>query len=400
MKYIILAGILISVAIDIQAQSPDKYLLKAGMLVEMKNYEEALSAISASQSNVNSKYYKYLADIYYGLKNFDKSVENYLKAEQAASESYPVELAKCFANLGNKAKAIEYLNSYYQSTNKLPISKIVNDEAFLNYKTDPEWQSMLQNANYSDEEIKANQVNSAAELGYNEYFESVLNQSILKYPTNSVLLYHQSKLQENQKFYDASLLAIKQAIAQKPNNDLYYYQQASILQKNNKTTEALISINKAIELNPFNLAYYIKRIELNQLTGNIEKVNDDVALVEFCAENTPEVQLIKIQEEIDKQNYFTALTGINNLIQKDNTKGKYYVVRGNIYIKAQKYSNADNDFGMALDLNPSDDEANLGKGTAKFKLEDKSAACYYWQKAANKGNREAIDNLNKYCGKN
>ncbi|NJN32667.1 MAG: hypothetical protein HC824_21335 [Synechococcales cyanobacterium RM1_1_8] len=103
--------------------------------------------------------------------------------------------------------------------------------------------------------------------------------------------------------------------------------------------------------------------------------------------------------EADKGNYLNAIAGLNDLIESDQTNEEYFLLRGKLNLKTQKLQDADEDFGMALDLNPSDSEANFGKGLAKYKLEDNSAACYYWQKAANEGSREALEYLNKYCGK-
>jgi Flp pilus assembly protein TadD len=400
MKKYIIVYLLALCQLNAFSQVADKFLIKAAMLSDSKMYEDAATAIAQSTSGNTKIYNKVLGDINLGLKNYDTAIDNYVKAGEVSNETYNLDLAKAYAMSGNKPKALEYLTQYLKQKNKLPLSKINNDEAFIKYRSDPDWQKTLQNADYSDLEIAVNRINSLAEAGYNEYFNTAINEALSKYPSNSELLYQQSRYFEENKLYSAALKSITQALSQKPQNDLFLNQKAMMLWKNNETYKALTAINEAINLNPFNLKYYITRIDLNKAQGNTDKVNEDAGFIEFCVPENAEVQLVKIQAEIEKQNYFTALTLVNTLLEKDKNNAKYYIVRGNIYLKALKYQNADNDFGMSLDLNPSDPEANLGKGIAKIKLNDITSGCFYLQKASNEGNREAIEYVSQYCNKN
>lgn len=381
------------------SQSVDKYLLKAGMLAEKKQYSQAYEAIKNSESKQNRNYLPILAEIHLGLQNHQQAAEIYQQLEESFPGTYQIELSKSYAIAGNMNKAIEHLNIYFSQKNKLPISKIINDEAFVKYKGKPEWESMWQKINYSELELKTNQVNSAAEGGYNEYFRGILDEALKKYPSNPELLYQQSKYYMDKKLYDAALKSINQSLTQRSSVDKYHFLKAQILSLKNNNKEALASINETITKNPFNTQYYLFRIELNRKLGNTGAVSEDLKLLEFSTPENTGVQLAMIQMEADKGNYLNAIDGLNTLIQANNTNKDLYLMRGKLSLKVKRLQNADEDFGMVLDLSPSDTEANLGKGIAKYQLDDLDAACYYWQKSAKEGSREALEYLHKFCGK-
>lgn len=398
--YIFLIIIFLNIfELPISAQTADNFLLKAGMLSNQKEFTGAFEAINQSTSKDNKQYSRIMADIQYGLKNHREASSIYSELEKESPGSYQLQLARCAGLEGNMTKAMEHLNVYFTQKNKLPISKIINDEAFKKFKGNATWENMWQKIDYSETELKVNQVNAAAENGDTQYLSGLLDEALRKYSTNSELLYQQSRFFSDRKMYSAAEKSINQALSYKSTDDRYHYLKAQVLQKNGKTKEALNSINDAIKRDPYNAKYYLSRIELNKALGNSEEVNKDLKLINFCLPDNSEVQLTQIKIDADKGNYINAIDGLNNLIQKDQTNKDYYLLRGKLSLKTQKLQNADEDFGMALDLNPEDAEANLGKGIAKYKLQDNSAACYYWQKAANQGNNEAMGYLNKFCGK-
>ncbi len=397
--YIFLLIVIAGVGLTVRAQTADDFLLKAGILANSNKFDDALEAINQSASKDNRQYARIMADIQFGLKDFKQAELLYSALEKEYPGLYRLSLARCAGMEGNMANAMEHLNAYFNQKNKLPISKIVNDEAFKKFKGNTSWENMWQNIDYSEAELKVNQSTSASENGDSQYLSGGLDEAMKKFPNNPELLYIQSKFFFDKKMYDAAENSISQAINRKSTEDKYHYQKSQILQKNNKPKEALASINEAIQRNPFNVKYYINRIDLNKTLKNEADVNKDLKFINFCLPDNPEVQLTQVQIEADKGNYMNAIAGLNTLIDKDKTKKEYYLLRGKLSLKTQKLQNADEDFGMVLDLTPDDAEANLGKGIAKYKLQDNQAACYYWQKAANLGNREAVGYLNKFCGK-
>lgn len=382
----------------VTGQTADSYLIKAGILAERKQYSDAQNALSLSVSKENKHYTRIMAEIQYGLNNYAEASKLYSGLENNNPGTYRLQLARCAAMENNMSLTMQHLDQYFKSKNKLPVSKIINDDAFKKFRGNKTWENMWQHIDYSEPELKVNQVSSAAESGDYKYMRPILDEALRKYPNNGELLYYQSKLFYEQKMYGAAEKAINEAVT-KSNSDKYYYQKSQIEQKSNNVKEALKSINEAIQKNPFELKYYVSRIDINKSMGNTAEADQDLKLLNFCMPDSPDVQFAGVKMEADKGNYLNAIAGLNDLIEIDQTNEEYFVLRGKLNLKTQKLQNADEDFGMALDLNPSDAEANFGKGLAKYKLEDNSAACYYWQKAANEGSREALEYLNKYCGK-
>jgi len=63
--------------------------------------------------------------------------------------------------------------------------------------------------------------------------------------------------------------------------------------------------------------------------------------------------------------------------------------RGNLALTLNQVQKADEDFSLALDLNPNLTDAYLKKGNTLHILNDPSGACFYWSKALELGSAEA-----------
>jgi len=383
----------------LHCQKPDKYLIKSFILADKMQYNEALESLNFTESKTNKDYPVIEARILYGLKNYEKSLSLFQKTEEKTPGKYQLEIAQCNAQLNKNSQAIEHLKAYFKNRNKLPLSKVFNDDAFQHLKNTPDWEKLIQNLDYSELEIKINQIRSLAEIGINDNFTNALDDAIIKYPSNAELKFFQSVYFQEKGIYDAALKSINQALEQNSGNDKFLFQKSKVLQNKSDNNEALISLNEAIERNPYNYQYYINRLEVNRKLGNTEKAIQDIQFLEFCIPSLTEVVLAKVKMDIETGNYLTAKRSLDELIAKEQSNPQYYILRGNLRLKTTQIVNADLDFGMALDLNPDDPNANLGRGISKYKLNDLESACYYWQKSYNAGSKEAHEYLLKYCQK-
>lgn len=71
--------------------------------------------------------------------------------------------------------------------------------------------------------------------------------------------------------------------------------------------------------------------------------------------------------------------------------------RGNAYLESEDAAKADFDFGMALDLDPNNPEANFGKGLSCIILNRTKEACYYLTKARSLGIEESDIYILQHC---
>ena len=62
-----------------------------------------------------------------------------------------------------------------------------------------------------------------------------------------------------------------------------------------------------------------------------------------------------------------------------------------------RYVGAKTDFWKAIQIDPNNAEAYYGRGTAKYKLDDKNGACQDWRKAGELGYEKAYETIKKYC---
>ena len=95
--------------------------------------------------------------------------------------------------------------------------------------------------------------------------------------------------------------------------------------------------------------------------------------------------------------YHNAVKYFNKALDLEKGSEKYFIARGNTYIKMNTFEQAINDFSMALDLNPTDAEIYFNRGIARLKFNRPTEACYDFRKAFEMGKREALEYLQTHC---
>lgn len=395
MRYFQVTSILCFAGFTATAQLADKQIIQARLLIEEQNFQKAQTVLDQSTHKESKEYILSLAEINAGEKNYTEAINLYSKA----GNNYLLEQARCFALANNAAQAIQKLDAFLKQKSNVPVSEIINDPAFQSIKNTNEWENFWDRISISDLESKLSMIQSIASRGYSSNFAEIVDEAVRKYPSNAQLVYLQAKYFSTKGMMDAAQKAISSALSLKPGNDSYLYTQALIFSDMDNYKEALVSINSAIEKNPYKADYYLTRTRLYRTTGKPDEALKDISFLESTGLSNPDIRYEKALIEQSIGNYLTAIHEMDDLIDKDKTNASYFATRGQLNMKANRFEKADEDFGMVLDLNPNDLESNLNKGNTRFELGDTQGACFYWERAANAGSKEAQNQLYKNCKK-
>jgi tetratricopeptide (TPR) repeat protein len=371
-------------------------ILKARSLMEQKKYETALENLQHAVKK-SFQVYALSGDCYYQQRNFPKAIENYLIADSIQKDAASFELARCYAQVNDNQKAIFWLQRHLASTHKKTEVEIISDKAFTGLNESIEWNSLWKKSWYTEQEITRNALAASIEKG--KAADALNDLDRLKdnfYPKHEYFALL-SKAYAKQNMNEPAISSINDAIKLYARADEYFAMRADLLLKTGKFTGSLDDMSKAIHLNPNIPAYYIKRAEIARLAGNYTLAETDLKLYqELNPESTNLYEQWGLLEN-KRGNYLNASDYYDKLIEKDQAKPQYFLERGTNSLSANQVIKADEDFGMALDLDPTLKDAFLQKGNAHMILQDTHGACYNWNKAKQLGSKEALNLIYQHC---
>jgi tetratricopeptide (TPR) repeat protein len=105
----------------------------------------------------------------------------------------------------------------------------------------------------------------------------------------------------------------------------------------------------------------------------------------------------RFSEELSDENYISAMSSINRLIQLDSQNAESYFKRGWIKGLLQDYRGAESDYSKAIQLNPQDGVLYLARGGVNLMLDRRDDACLDFSKSGELGVTEAFELIKTNC---
>jgi Tfp pilus assembly protein PilF len=191
-------------------------------------------------------------------------------------------------------------------------------------------------------------------------------------------------------FYD-------RALKTNPNCAIAYFAKGSYYTKTEEHNRAIENYNSAIKLLPdYSEAYLNKGISLFMLNDKLGAITQYNSAIEYN-KNLPQAHFVRGIAYNDLGNTEMALNDFNIAIKLLPSYEACYIERGLLLYKIGKIDLAIADFSYVISINSENDKAYLIRGNIFSKMNNLQGACLDWQSAANFGNNEARQLLEKYC---
>lgn len=395
MKKIITTYGLLLLPLLVFGQVADMNLLKAKACIDQNKTDSALHLLYGS--GLSAERAMLMGDCLYKMKAYTEAGLWYLVADSITAGKSSYELARTYARMSNAGKATSWLKKYLALPAKKSELEIVKDSAFMPVSGTNEWKQVWQNEWYSSSEIERNTVQALIAKGKIADAMAELEENQGKFLPRHEYFYLQATVYDKQQLPELSIAAMEKAVTFNSFSDIYYIRYADILQKNKKYREALDCMNKAIRINPYSLEYYVKRGEVARLANNYALSEKDLMLYKNLYPESTEVYHQLGLLETERGNRQNALDYYDLLIAKDKVHDRYFIERGNLALSMDQVQKADEDYSLALDLNPKALEAYLNKGKTLLILNDSQGACFFWTKAREFGSAEAAKLIQANC---
>ncbi len=380
------------------AQTENDYYFKACAEYKYKNYREAVNnldkAIELNKNNTDL--YLKRGNCFYALHQYNNAIDDFMKVEKIKPSLSSYNLAKCFAKLNMPDKSTLWLNTNLNSRYKIAKNRIKLDAAFKSFEKNEQWKKIWSKDRYTKTEIQLSY--STYLIKIKEYDKAIENlKSIILSKTRSYIAYSLlGKAYFYNNDYKNSIYYYTKAIKIKTTNYQYYSQRAQAYYKINKYKKSLTDINRAIELNSTELSLYYDKALYEFALKDYEKASNDAQFYLKYFYKDYDALFLCGQICYEQKDYLNALLYFNKTL-KLHVDAKYFVARGNTYLKTKTYKYAEHDYAMALDLNPRMGNVYFNKGIARLKQGNIKGACYDFIKARNYGYMKADDYLRRYC---
>lgn len=357
-----------------------------------RNFEEALS-YDKDDSDCLLK----LAEACYrsGASQDARDFLQQVEAVQPGKGSYL--LATVHASSGNTREAVKYLESHLRSPYKLPLHRIMLDDAFYAIEDTPEWRSLWTGSWYTeDEEILQN---IKYLTGSGDYLEALrkIDTELEKRENRDALHAARGNVLLEMVQYRAAIQSYGRAIELSTSHSSYYYGRAQSYIAQEKYENALYDLEKAYRMEPENLDMLMEISRTYHKAGRFSKAASySERYLEFYPEKA-EAHFLLGQINFDSGKYFDALDQFNACLKLETADPRFYAARGETYLETSTYRYALNDFGMALDLDPGMHKVWYQRGLARWYLNEREGAMRDWERAARLGSFEAAGKLKEYA---
>lgn len=375
-------------------------VLTSGMAnLQMKRYREAVADFSryleTDSGNLSANLGR--AEAFFKLTEWKNAISDFENAELISPGIGSLGLARTYAQMGDAALSVQYLEKHLKSEKRAPEKKILLDKAFEPIENSGEWRALWRKDWYSDSEQIIREVEY---LIGNESFKealSMLDDQIRQDPENAAYYHLRARIYTVRHEYKQALTNCDLALRYQNDNLEYLVTKSAVLVDMRKYEDALKAMNRAIYLNPVQLHLYCERAEIHNKAGNFTGALKDINHYLKFIDNDQEALFLCGQINQNMGKLYPALESFNKLIELDQGNPAYFFARGIAYLESGTFQYAIVDFGMVLDLDPSNSEAYLNRGKAYLAIDDNEHACYDFDKAREKGNKEAYDLMYKHC---
>ncbi len=180
---------------------------------------------------------------------------------------------------------------------------------------------------------------------------------------------------------------------------------SQVLIDNKKYKEALSLITEAINLNNGNADFYLIRALAYSGLKSFKLAMSDVHKAISLAPNQSDMYLLAANVLYKMGQYNDAVAAYGHAIENNDQSevkvnlANVYFNRGSCHLALEKYHDANSDYEVALELNPSFIGAYHNRGVALKKLEKIDQACESFVTAKNMGSHLSDKYIEKYCSK-
>ena len=372
---------------------------KGWVAFEKENFTEAIDFIQQgfNTGEVRPRFLLKKGIAEFHTEQYTSAIAELQKIRDTYKSRASVFLARCYAQTGNFDNAIKQLKTHVNQRFRLSKSALQLDTNFNILAETKKWRRFWEIEYYDKYDQWLNEAGFEYKDGNNKAALKLLDKILDNNKNNYKARFLRARVFFRLEDYRAALRDIKQVDFLKHKHPEFLFWKAKIYKEKKSKRKALKAITKAVDIAPFNLRYRKELAEIYAFAGEIQNSMNTYRLYLTYYPRDAEVNYETGRVLFEQERYLDALEYFNTCLNLDNTTAKYFVARGDAYLKTNTYKYAIRDYSMALDIDPKKGEVYYNKGIARFRSGDAEGACMDWEKAIQYGYNKAVIKREKFC---
>jgi len=396
-KTIILVSALLFSGI-ISGQTSFESILKAKSLLmagePAKSVEELSSAITRKK---DGRLYIARAEAFMHEGNHEMALNDYTVANSLISHSGDYGLARIYALKGDAKTSLCYLEMNFLSSFRKSEKEVMLDAAFSRIEKSPEWRQFWRRDWYSVLETGVSEIEYYLSTGRTRSAVEKLSELEGSYKGNEELQYAGAlvNLSTGKPAEAVKILAGMSAL--QSGNEKYLRLLAKAQTEANNPSGASITYSRLLDIEVPDASLLLLRAGCYRKTDeNARAMSDIERYISLYPRDKSALSLAGKIRSAQGDN-LKALDYFSENLKYHPGDASCFVDRANTYFLLKSWESAINDYGMSLDLDPSNPEAWLNKGIARLNSGKTSDACHDFRYALKLGNKKAADYISRHC---
>jgi len=306
-------------------------------------------------------------------------------------------LAKTYVLSGNPEKAFNELKAHLISPYKKTEKEIVMDPVLSKLENTRGWRTLWKEDWYTP--VEREEAEILFLLSRKKYRDALTKSNVLlnQYNEKASLYYSRSRIYWGLGNQELALEDLKKALELAPDDFEILQYRAGIYAKMGKSGEAIADYSNLLFMHPDSFNIYLKRANIYRTRREYAKAIQDIKTYMHYFPQDQEAGSLGGEISYEAGRFTETLTFLNPLLKNEKGDKSLFVSRGLTYYNLHSFTQAENDFSMALDLDPDDPNIYFNRGRTRLALKKTKKACYDFRKAYNIGNRNSLEYLQKYC---
>jgi tetratricopeptide (TPR) repeat protein len=193
---------------------------------------------------------------------------------------------------------------------------------------------------------------------------------------------------------------LKEFIEKYPENPRIYLYRAIVLAGKGQEKQSKADFNRFVQLSEGIIPeadLILMKIKFYQENGMLDEIQTSLNRLMELEISDDDLLFELAQNFYVMERYTECIALVNRLIEKHPTNIRYIGYRARVNNRRRDYSGAEQDFTLAIELDPENDSFYFSRGLARLRLKKKSEACADFRKSAGMGNEDAKHALRDEC---
>ena len=379
-------------------QNVSMTIMKAKALAESRRYDEAITTISQAIASENDPaLYLERGELYLSTNDVEKAIFDFNKANNLSSGSGEYGLAKSYSQLGDAKNAIAHLEKNQASPYKKAEKVVLLDDYFSKISKSSEWNQYIRKEWYSSLETSISEIEYYISTKKIPEAQAIVKELETSYGEKNEVKYMSALCDYSSGKYSSSISTLSTLLSEDPDNMDYILLDAKAKYSAGNYAGAASSFQSLLDRGSTDASLFVDLARCEKQTREYAKASKNIETFLSLYPQNEEALRLAGEMMVAQGEYLNALDYLSRNLESNPNDADNYVKRGDVYLMAKSWRLATQDYGMALDLNPSNGDTWYNKGMAHINLQENEDACYCFNMAQKRGNKNAASQVTKYC---